>query len=312
MKVLVIGNVREEGLNILREFAEVVTLPEPTTSEDIIRHIADSDAILHKIGILGPTELQHQTKLRLIARHGVGLDYLDLDAIRQLGIPVSITNTANSNSVAEATLGLMLNALRRFSQGEAMLKRDRIWARERLMGRELKHQTVGLVGYGRIGDIVGRLLDGFGAEVLVYDVNPAAAQTAGRTVVSFDELLQRSDIISLHCPLSSSTRGMINAEVIAQMKPGVILVNTARGALIDKDALADALRSGQIAGIATDSFDHEPPDFDDAIFSFDNALTTPHLAAMTLDAQIAMATIAAKEIRRVLVDNLPPSNNVCA
>ena len=313
MKVLVIGNVREEALRELRKFVDtIVCLPEPTTSEDIIREIADSDAILHKIGILGQTELQHQTKLQLIARHGVGLDYLDLDYIRSLGIPVSITNTANSNSVAEAAIGLMLAAIRHFSQGEAMLKRDHAWARERLMGREIRHLTIGLFGYGRIGSRVAHILDAFGAEILVYDPYPAAAREDGRTVVSMDALLQRADVISLHCPLTAATKGIVNAEAIAKMKRGVVLVNTARGGLFDKEALADGLRSGQIGGLATDSFDHEPPDFTDAVFGFENALTTPHLAAMTLDAQVAMGVRAVEEIHRVLVEGLPPTNNVCA
>lgn len=312
MKVLVIGNVREEALNILRQFADIVTLPEPAPKADIIRHIADADAILHKIGILGRDELAHQTKLRLIARHGVGLDYLDLDCIRELGIPVSITATANSNSVAEAAISMMLNALRHFPRGEIMLKRDREWAREKLMGRELRGRTVGLIGFGRIGDLVAKLLDAFGAPVLVHDVNPKTALASGRTVVDFNTLLTRSDIISLHCPLTDKTRHMINAEAIARMKNGVILVNTARGALIDNAALVAAVKSGQVGALATDSFEHEPPDFDDELFLLDAVFTTPHLAAMTLDAQVAMGVTAAEEVRRVLVENLPPTNNVLA
>ena len=311
-KVLVIGNVREEGLAILREFATLAVLPEPTTSADIITHIKDADAILHKIGHLGPEEMRHQTRLQLIARHGVGLDYLDLACIRSYGIPVSITNTANSNAVAEAAVGLMLAALRRFSQGEAMLKRDRLWQRERLMGRELCNQTVGLMGYGRIGMRVARLLDAFGATVLVCDPCPQLAQEEGRTVVSHDELLERSDIISLHCPLTEATRNLFDEAALHRCRKGVIFVNTARGALFDKAALAAAVRSGQVGGVATDSFDHEPPNFDDDIFTLDNALTTPHLAAMTLDAQVAMATTAANEVRRVLVEGLAPTNNVLA
>lgn len=312
MKVLVTGNVREEGLAILREFAEVVVLPEPAASSDIIRHIGDADAILHKIGVISAGELRHQTRLKLVARHGVGLDLLDLGSLRELGIPVSITSTANSRAVAEATLGLMLAAVRRFSQGEAMIKSERVWAREKLMGRELGNLTVGLVGYGRIGRIVARLLDAFGSEALVHDAAPALAFEDGRVVVPLDELLERSDIISLHCPLIPATRGMINAAAIARMKDGAIIVNTARGALIDNAALVAGLASGKIGAVALDAFEHEPPDFDDAIFTFPNALTTPHVAAMTLDAQVSMAVGAAREIRRVLVEGLPPSVNVCA
>lgn len=312
MKVLVMGNVREEGLAVLQDFAELIILPNLPERDAVLRHIGDVDAILHKVGKLGPEEMARQTRLQLIARHGVGLDYLDLDCIRATGIPVSITNTANSNAVAEAAIGLMLAVVRRFPQGEAMLKRDKVWLREQLMGRELRHQTVGLVGYGRIGDRVAKLLDAFGAEVLVYDVQPKAALEAGRTVVSLDELVARADIISLHCPLTKATEGMFNASLFAKMKRGVALVNTARGALFNQEDLLAALKSGQVGGIATDSFEHEPPDFNDPIFRQDNAFTTPHLAAMTLDAQVAMAVSAAKEVRRVLAEGLPPTNNVFA
>lgn len=312
MNVLVMGNVREEGLAILREFATLIILPEPPDREAVLRHMGEVDAILHKVGRLGPEEMARQSRIQLIARHGVGLDYLDMDCIRATGIPVSITNTANSNAVAEAAIGLMLAAVRHFPQGEAMLKRDKLWQRERLMGRELRHQTVGLVGYGRIGDRVARLLDAFGAEVLVHDVQPKAALAAGRTVVSLDELVARADIISLHCPLTKATEGLFNARLFARMKKGVVLVNTARGGLFNKQDLVAALESGQVGGIATDSFDHEPPDFTEPIFRMDNAFTTPHLAAMTLDAQVAMAVTAAKEVRRVLVEGLPPTNNVAA
>ncbi len=310
MKVLVMGNVRQEGLDILKEFAEIVVLPEPPDSAAVLEHIKDADGILHKVGKLGKPEMEAQTRLQIIARHGVGLDYLDLDCVRETGIPVPITNTANSNSVAEAAIGLMLAAIRHFSQGENMLKRDKVWQREKLMGREIRHQTVGLLGYGRIGARVARILDAFGAEVIVHDKFPALAQEDGRTIVSFDELLERADILSLHCPLLKENVGILNKETIGKMKRGAVIVNTARGGLIDKDALNEALESGQLGGIATDSFDHEPPDFTDRIFTFDNALTTPHLAAMTLDAQVAMAVTAAKEVRRVLVEGLAPTNNV--
>lgn len=309
-RVLVIGNVREEALALLRDFAEIVCLPEPTSSEAICEHICAVDAILHKIGKIGPRELAHQTRLRLIARHGVGLDYLDLEAIRALGIPVSITPTANSNAVAEATIGLMLCALRHFSQGDHMLKVDRAWQRERLMGRELKHSTVGLVGYGRIGRLVARYLDAFGARVLVHDPFPQAALDDGRSVLSLDALLGEADVISLHCPLTAATRHVIDAAALARCKPGAVLVNSSRGALVDKVALAEALRQGRLAFAALDAFDSEPPNYDDALFALPNTLTTPHLGAMTLDAQIGMAVGAAKEIRRVLVEGLPPTNNV--
>lgn len=311
MKVVVTGEVRKEGLDILKEFADdIVIIPEPIPADVLQREIADADAVLHKMGKIGEEELKQQKKLKIVARHGVGLDLLDLDSFKAHKIPVSITPQANSRSVAEATIGLMLAALRKFSQGEKMLKQDRVWKREKLMGRELGSLTVGLIGYGRIGRIVSNILDGFGSKIIVHDVAPAAAEADGRTVVPLGELYRDSDVISLHCPLTPETAGMIDSQAISQMKDGVILVNTARGQLFDDAAVAAGLASGKIGAVATDSFASEPPNYNDAIFTFENALTTPHVAAMTLDAQTAMAVGAAEEIRRVLVESRAPTNNV--
>lgn len=312
MKVVVTGSVREEGLSIVREFADLVILPEPINEKDVARELRDADGMLHKMGHLGKPELEGATRLKMIARHGVGLDYLDLPYIKTTGIPVSITNTANSNAVAEACIGLMLTALRNFRQGEAMLKVEKRWARETLMGGEIRGRTIGLIGYGRVGSLVGNLLDAFGANVLVYDINPALAKAAGRTLVSLDELLAKADIISLHLPLTAETKHLFNAQRIAQCKKGVIFVNTARGAIFDTHALVEAVKSGQVRAVATDTFDTEPPAFDSEIFSDPRIMTTPHMSAMTSEAQVAVAVSSANELKRVLVEGLPPTNNVLA
>ena len=309
-KVLVLGNVHPKGLDIVRPFADLTILPEPARKPDIIACIGEMDAIFHKIAKLDREAISRQKKLRIIARHGVGLDDLDLDAIREQGIPVSITADANSNAVAEATVGLLFAALRHLSRAEAMIKRDRRWARETLMGRELRGLTVGILGFGRIGRMVANYLSVFGCRIIVYDADPAAVAECGYARVSFEELMSSADVISLHCPLNAATRHLIGEAALRLVKPDCIIVNTSRGGLVDKMALAAAAREGRIGGAALDVFDREPPDFDDAIFSCDNIVTTPHVAAMTRNAQIAMAEGAATEIRRVLVEGLPPTNNV--
>lgn len=311
-KVLVLGNVRPEGLDILRSFAELTVLPEPALRADILACIGDMDAMLHKIGKVDREIVAQQTKLRIIARHGVGLDELDLDAIAEQGIPVSITTNANSNAVAEATLGLIFAALRHIPRGEAMIKRDRRWARETLMGRELKGSTVGIIGFGRIGRLVADYLSALACTVIVHDADPETASRTDLEVVSFGELLARADIISVHCPLTLATRHLIGADALKLVKPDCIIVNTSRGALIDTQALASAASEGRIGGAALDVFDPEPPDFDDPVFTCDNIITTPHVAAMTVEAQSAMATGAATEIRRVLLERLPPTSDVLA
>jgi D-3-phosphoglycerate dehydrogenase len=308
--VLVLGNVRAEGIDLLEQFARVTTIPEPVEKAEVLGCIQDMDAILHKVGFIDQEVVNQQTKLQIIARHGVGLDYLDLPVIDAAGIPVSTTQNANTNAVAEATIGLALSLMRHLNLGEAMLKREHKWSRESLMGREIKGSTIGIVGYGRIGRLVAQYYAVFGAHIIVYDAFPAALENCAYETASLEKLLRVADIVSLHCPLMSETHHLINAERLALMKKTSILINTSRGALIDKAALADAAQAGDIAGAAIDVFDVEPPDFSDALFSCDNILTTPHIAAMTLQAQTAMAVGAAEEIRCVLVDNLSPSNNV--
>ena len=308
--VLVLGNVREEGLRNLRDFANLTILPEPAKKSDILAAIPYADAVLHKIAKTDADVIAAQNKVQLIARHGVGLDDLDVNAIRAAKIPVSITPVANANAVAEATIGLTLAALRHFSQGELMIKRDRLWAREKLLGRELAHSTVGIVGFGRIGNRTARMFKAFGAKIIVYDAVPDMLEDCPYDIADLDTLLSSSNIVCLHCPLLPSTRDLISRPQLELMKRDAILINTSRGGLINDAALIRAVRSGGIAGAALDVFESEPPNFDDPLFQEPRILTTPHVAAMTVEAQIAMAVTAANEIRRVLVDKLPPTNNI--
>ena len=308
--VLVLGNIRPEGLDILKEFSRAKLLPEPVNKSQVLECIADMDAILHKVGKIDSEVIDRQNKVQIIARHGVGLDDLDLPAIEAAAIPVSTTLTANTNAVAEATIGLALNLLRHLNTGESMLKRHKKWIREELMGREIKNAIVGIVGYGRIGRLVAKYYSAFDANIIVHDAIASATADCPFETVGLDELLERSDIVSLHCPLMEETHHLINTQRLALMKKTAILVNTSRGGLIDKDALSQAAKAAEIAGAAIDVFDVEPPDFNDALFSCDTILTTPHIAAMTIQAQTAMAVSAAEEIRRVLIANQMPSNNV--
>ena len=311
-KVLVLGNVRPEGLDLLRDVAELTVLPEPVAVADIVARIEDMDAVLHKTGRIDSGVMARQARLRIIARHGVGLDELDLDSIRAAGVAVSTTPGANANAVAEATVGLALSVLRHLPRGEAMLKRDRTWKRESLMGRELGRAVVGIVGFGQIGRLAARYFAVFGARVIVTDIDLDAVAESPYPAVGLEELLRTSDVISLHCPLTPQTRHLIDRERLRLVKPEAIVVNTARGALVDEVALVDAVTAGRLAGAALDVYDREPPDFASPVFDCDDIVTTPHVAAMTIEAQTAMAVQAASEIRRVLVDGLPPTRNVFA
>ncbi|MGI9659347.1 MAG: hydroxyacid dehydrogenase [Gaiellaceae bacterium] len=310
MQTLVLGNVMADGLDILREFSEPTVVPEPVAKRDVLRCVGQADAILHKVGKIDRDVLAAQERLKIIARHGVGLDDLDLECIRARAIPVSITSGANSNAVAEATVGLMLAALRHLPRAQRMIKRDRQWARETLMGRELAHLTVGIVGLGQIGRRVARYVAAFGSRVVVCDPALDTMDECPYPVLGLEELLRTADVISLHCPLTPLTRHLIDADSLARVKRDCVIVNTSRGPIVDANALVTAACEGRIGGAALDVFDAEPPNFDDDLFRCDNIITTPHVAAMTVHAQRDMAVSAANEIRRVLVDGSPPRNDV--
>ncbi len=310
-KVIVMGNVRKEGIDIVKAFAETVLLEEPVREARLVDEIKDADAILHKIGKLNRDILQHQTKLQIIARHGVGLDDLDLDAIQALGIPVTITPGRNTNAVAEFTIGLMIALLRNICKADAQVKKHHSWARESFMGDEVKRLHVGIVGMGQIGNRVADLLTCLGAEVSAYDPL-VESRRPDVTFLPFEALLQSADVITLHCPLTHATRHMVNMENIHRIKKGAYLINTARGGVVDPEALIAALKSGKLKGAALDVHSTEPPDFQSELFRMDNVITSPHIAAMSYGSQIGMAQGAADEIRRVLKLKQRPMHNIFA
>ena len=310
-KVIVMGNVRKEGIDMVKAFAEPALLEEPVRDTALAEAIKDADAILHKIGKLNRGVLQHQTKLQIIARHGVGLDDLDLDYIQTLGIPVTITPGKNTNAVAEFTIGLMIALVRNICKADARVKKHHSWARESFMGYEMQRLHVGIVGMGRIGNRVVDLLTCMGAEVSAYDPL-IESKRPDVTFLPFETLLAKADVITFHCPLTDATRHMINMENIHLIKEGAYLINTARGGVVDPEALTAALKSGKLKGAALDVFSTEPPDFQSELFCMDNVITSPHIAAMSFGSQIGMAEDAADEIRRVLKLKKGPLHDIFA
>jgi D-3-phosphoglycerate dehydrogenase len=249
--------------------------------------IADADyAVSGQVAVSGDV-LRAATRLKLLHKWGVGVDNLDLDAARALGIRVARTTGGNAVPVAEYTLGLMLAATRHLAFGHAELKRG-IWRgfplpRESLM---ISGKTVGIVGFGAIGQRVAQLLSGFGCRILYTKRTPLAPE-AGRALnaesASLERLLAESDIVSLHCPLTEETAGMIDREALRKMKPSAILVNVARGGIVDEAALYDALKNGELRAAASDVFEIEPLPADSPLLSLDNMVVSPHLAALASD-----------------------------
>jgi glyoxylate reductase len=228
-------------------------------------------------------------RLRAISNYAVGVDNVDLAAATERGIPVGNTPGVLTDSTADLALALMLGIGRRIVEGEAYVRRGewRTWEPGLLLGHDLHGATVGIVGFGRIGQAVARRCEGFGCEVLYTELN------AG---VGLDELLARSDFVTLHTPLAPDTRGLIDAAALRRMKPTAYLINTARGPLVDTDALAEALHGGEIAGAALDVTDPEPLPGDHPLFAAPGLLVVPHIASASHATRERMAEMA--------VDNL--------
>ncbi len=261
------------------------------------------ELIKDAFGVIAGTEkydenvLSAAKNLKVIVRFGVGTDNFDLEAMKKRGIKVGVI--ANYNAVAEHALALMLAALKDLPRYDSAV-REGLWPRYTM--REITGKTVGIVGFGRIGRRLCELLGGFGTTILVYDpfIDGEKIRACGYTPVSFDELISRSDIVSLHIPATKDTQHIMNSDTISKMKDGAYLVNTARGALIDEKALYDALSDNKLAGAALDVFGAEPPAKDDPLFTLDNVVLSPHVASSTLETNINGAATCTESFIRVL------------
>ncbi|CAN5767687.1 hypothetical protein BH23DEI1_BH23DEI1_10060 [soil metagenome] len=241
--------------------------------------------------------------LRVVGRVGVGLDTIDVAALRERGVVVSWAPGTNAVSVAEYVMGAMLAHARRFAAASEHVHAGG-WDRQAFMGRELHGRTLGIVGLGDIGARLARRARAFGMRVLasdpaVHDAS-AAVQEYDVELVDLDTLLAGSDVVSLHAPLVAATRNLVGAEALERMRPTALLVNTARGGLVDEAALARALRAGTIGGAVLDVRATEPPGRDDALAGCPNLILTPHVAGVTIDSNTRASHHAVDEVLRVL------------
>jgi len=239
--------------------------------------------------------------LRVISKHGIGVENIDVEAATGRGIPVFFTPGANARTVAEHALALIFALARGIPQENARVRAGK-WDKGAYTGLELAGKTLGIVGFGRIGGGLARLAAALDMKVLAYD--PYAADSGPGAAVTMvgdlRELLSTSDFVSLHCPLRHENRGMLGAEEFALMRPQAYLVNTARGGLVDEKALVDALRTGSIAGAALDTFAEEPPDPGNPLLSMENVIVTPHVAGSSPRSLAAMGAMAAENVLSVL------------
>jgi len=298
-RVYVDGPIHDEALGMLRSATEVV--PEAI---EIGAALPDVHAVLLRTASLDAEAIERARSLRVIARHGVGVDNVAVDAATMRGIPVLITPQANLRSVAEHVFALALAVSRNLIRADRTVRDGRFASRDRLLGRELFGTTLGVIGLGRIGGEVARMAArGFGMRVLGYDpwLPPdRIRERDAEPAETLPDLLRACDLVTVHVPLSRKTRGLLGHRELASMRPGSILIQTSRGGVVDEDALVDALRSGHLAGAGIDVYQTEPPPQDHPLFSMDQVVLTPHTAALTEQAMRRMAVDAAQGILDVL------------
>jgi D-3-phosphoglycerate dehydrogenase len=300
-KVLVADPIAQEGVALLRRHADV-DVRTGLGEQGLLSVIGDYDALVVRSETRVTSRvLEAGGKLRIVGRAGVGVDNIDVEAATARGILVVNSPHGNTTAAAELTIALMLSMARLIPQADAAVHAG-VWERKRFVGTEVYGRTIGIIGLGRIGLEVARRCRAFGMKVVGYDpfASAAVAEQAGAALVPFDTLLSTADFISLHVPMTEATRGMIGARELARMKPGVRIVNCARGGLIDEAALAEAIRSGHVAGAALDVFGQEPPAQDNPVLALDRVVVTPHLGASTEQAQVAVALDVAEQICDVL------------
>jgi D-3-phosphoglycerate dehydrogenase / 2-oxoglutarate reductase len=253
--------------------------------------------------------LRRAPNLLIVSSNGAGFDPVDVDACTAAGVVVVNQSGGNANSVAEHAVGMMLTLSKRIIEADRALRRDSNIDRTALMGTEAQGKTIGIVGIGNVGRRIAQLCNGlFGMKVLAYDPYLTAAEIAARggEKVELDDLLRRSDYVSISCPLTRDNRGMIGAREYALMQPHAYFITTARGFIHDEAALADALRDKRIAGAGLDVWAKEPPPRDHPLLQFDNVLASPHTAGVTREARINMGRIAAEQLLDALDGKRPP------
>ena len=300
MRILVVEPVAAEGIELLRAHHEVDVRPG-LSRDELCSIIGDYDALIVRSQVQADADLiAAGRRLIVIGRAGVGVDNVDLDAATRAGITVVNAPTGNTIAAAEHTLALMYAVARRVAAADASIRRGE-WKRSQFTGVELRGKTLGIVGLGKIGQTIAARARAMEMTVLSSDpfVSAEAAALHGVDLVTFDELLARSDVLTLHVPITRATRGLIGPSQLARMKPGAILLNVARGGVIDETAAAAALREGRLGGAGVDVFEHEPPT-DSPLLDAPNTVLTPHLGASTAEAQVAVAEEVAAQVLDVL------------
>jgi len=319
MKVFVSRRIPENGLEAVAAETDSVVWPDdlPPPRDELLRAVAGCDGVLTLLTDRVDDEFLDAAgpQLKVVSNYAVGFDNVDVAACTRRGIPVGNTPGVLTETTADLAWALMMAAARRLPEGDRYVRAGKwkTWGPLLLLGPDVHGATIGIVGFGRIGQAVARRATGFGMTILYHDVHraDAAVETAfGATFLPLEELLAESDFVSLHVNLTPETRGLINAEKLGWMKSTAVLVNTSRGPVVDPRALADALRAGTIFAAGLDVTDPEPIPTDDPLLSLDNCLVVPHIASASSATRAKMAEMAAANLLAGLRgDRLPTPVN---
>ncbi|MGB9959018.1 MAG: phosphoserine phosphatase SerB [Candidatus Bathyarchaeales archaeon] len=298
LKVLVCDPIDPEGVELLRKFGFEISVEPEISKEDLKNKVAECNVLIVRSRTKVTKEIIDAGKnLKIIARAGAGVDNIDVEYAEKKGIRVVCAPEAVSAAVAELTIGLMLSLARQIPRAEHAMKEGK-WIKGEIEGWELQGKTLGIVGFGRIGQKVAKLAKAFGMNIMICELNSAPEhllKELDAEIVPLKEILRKSDIITFHVPLTQETYHMIGKKEIEQMKNGVYIINTSRGPIIDENALLEALKTGKIAGAALDVYEKEPPN-DFTLMKLPNVVCTPHIGAQTVEAQKYASIIVAQKI----------------
>jgi D-3-phosphoglycerate dehydrogenase len=300
VKILITDSVHEDGIKVLKDIGEV-NVKTDLTPKQLLGKIKDYDVLVVRSATKVTKEIINSAKkLKIIARAGVGLDNIDVQAAGAKDIMLINAPEAPTTAVAELVIGLMLSWARRLPRADTSMKQGR-WDKAKLVGSELREKILGIVGTGKIGQTVGYRAKSFLMNLLASDVtqNTEFAERTGARYVDLDELLRESDFITLHVPLTPQTHHMMSKRELELMKSTAVLINTSRGQIVDEKALAEALQKGKISGACLDVYEREPPK-DSPLLKLPNVILTPHIGASTVEAQRGAALIVAEKVKVAL------------
>ena len=304
-RTLIADTIAREGVEILRDAGFVVDTETELADNEFKEKIKDYDILIVRSRTKVTKEIiENAKKLKLIARAGVGIDNIDIDYARNMGVAVMNSPTGVSNAVAELVIGLILSVLRNIATADRLLRMHE-WKKPQLIGRELTGKTVGIIGFGRIGQLVVMRLRGFECKCIAFNpsVNEEKMKELGVSKAEeLDDLYKIADIITLHVPLNEKTQNMISRDAIQKMKDGVVIINASRGGIVNESDLYDAIVSGKVGGAGIDTWQKEPPG-DNKLLKLDTVVGTQHLGASTRDARKRASIDIANQIITAFKEN---------